>query len=307
MQMPFALEVPENDARDNFFDEAYFSQLLIKVCDLQSKSSCLTEALHYHFAAGGARTRARLTYQIARHSALPASTAYLLAAIPELLHNASLIHDDIQDADCYRRQQLSLWKKFGSNVAICAGDYLLSAAYAVLATPELKQTTALLHCVHQQVAALIHGQVNDLTQDLSLTDPERYLHISAQKSGELLAMCFTLPLIETEQLQYLTAAKQALTHFAIAYQIYDDVNDFEIDHAKAALNIVSLLQRKNVPDPIEESLILATTALTQAQAQASLLPLAYQKVISEELMRLRIKIHQIQPSLAHLDASDVRS
>ena len=154
---------------------------------------------------------------------------------------------------------------------------------------------------------MMSGQVNDLTQDESLTDPAIYLTISAQKSGELLAMCFTLPLIETEQLQYLAAAKQALTHFAIAYQIYDDLNDIELDQAKAALNIVSLLQRKNVPDPIEESLILATTALTQAQAQASLLPLAYQNVIGEELARLQIKIHQVQQSLPHLDASDVRS
>lgn len=310
MQMPFAVEVPENaarsDAKNNTFDAIYFSQLLIELCDLQKKNSRLSEALSYHLAAGGGRTRARLTYQVARHCGLPTATAYLLAAIPELLHNASLIHDDIQDASAYRREQPSLWKKFGSDVAICAGDYLLSAAYGLLATPKIKQTAALLHCVHQHVGTLIHGQVNDLTQDESLVDPTIYLTISAQKSGELLAMCFTLPLIEIEQLQHLAAAKQALSHFAIAYQIYDDLNDIETDQAKGALNIVVLLQRKNVADPIEESLTLATGALTQAQAQAALLPLAYQNVINVEIQRLHTKIHQAKP-LPHLDASDVRN
>ena len=55
-----------------------------------------------------------------------------LAASAELLHNASLVHDDLQDQDGMRRGAPAVWKKYGSNVAICTGDLMLSAAYAAL-------------------------------------------------------------------------------------------------------------------------------------------------------------------------------
>ncbi len=280
---------------DLAFDRVYFEQLLSDVCDLNNKSSVLSDALRYHFASGGSRTRARLAYNFAVSFSLPQKTAYYLACIPELLHNASLIHDDIQDLDTWRRDAPSLWQKFGSDIAICAGDYLISAAYFCLSGYQTTAFAALLACIHAHVKDVIHGQTNDLTQkkDQSLDDLELYLAISAQKSGELLSMCLTLPLLESGQAQYVANAKQVFANFAIAYQIYDDLNDKENDQAKVGLNsgvnIVSIMQQNHAVDPIRKSMDLAQAHLTQAQAMTTSLPCSCQAIIQQEITRLLAK------------------
>jgi geranylgeranyl diphosphate synthase type II len=278
------------------FDKTYFEQLLAEVCDLSNKSSILSDALRHHFASGGSRTRARLCFNFAACFSLPEKTAYYLACIPELLHNASLIHDDIQDLDVWRRNAPSLWKKFGSDIAICAGDYLISSAYFCLSRYETKAAPALLVCIHEHVKSVIHGQTNDLTQkkDQSLNDLPLYFQICAQKSGELLSMCLTLPLLETNQAYYLSIAKQVFADFSIAYQVYDDLNDLEEDQAKvglsSAVNIVSIMQQNHVAAPRQASIDLAQSHLQRAQAQLALLPQPCQPILQQEISRLLAKL-----------------
>ena len=116
-------------------------------------------AARYHLSAGGSRVRARLAVAASLALGLSKADAVHIASCAELLHNASLVHDDIQDRDVIRRGQAAVWSKYGSNLAICTGDLLLSAAYSVLCRfSQPLFLPAMLALVHQRTAVAIDGQ-----------------------------------------------------------------------------------------------------------------------------------------------------
>ena len=205
----------------------------------------------YHLKAGGQRIRARLALDSSYCLGLTQSDAITLATTAELLHNASLIHDDLQDRDKTRREVDTVWVVYGDEVAICAGDLLLSAAYRVLAdvsfTDRLHQ---LIKLAHSRVAFAIDGQCADLSQaSIHLLGVDGYLKIATAKSGALLGLPIELALLAADCQEGLGATRAAVDFFAVGYQIYDDLCDFEADRARegfaATLNIVQVLQANN--------------------------------------------------------------
>ena len=113
------------------------SSLLLQQCEelmlfrlKDNEPSC------FHLASGGSRTRAKLCIEAGLALQLHAKTIIALASSIELLHNASLIHDDLQDADATRRGRQSVWKKYGKSHAVCAGDVMIAAAFGSLANVE---------------------------------------------------------------------------------------------------------------------------------------------------------------------------
>jgi geranylgeranyl pyrophosphate synthase len=220
-------------------------------------------AAAYHLQSGGQRVRARLALAGGRALGLPVNDALCIATCAELLHNASLIHDDIQDRDSLRRGQPALWSKFGSNMAICSGDYLLSAAYGVLCTfTQPLLLPAMLALLHERTGTAIDGQCADLTmrndQPEGIAD---YIKIAKAKSGALLSLPLELVLIASGRTDALSLARQACENFAVSYQIFDDLQDATIDcesdsvskgQAKC-LNIVLILTSQNSRAGAEKS------------------------------------------------------
>lgn len=144
-----------------------------------------------HLALGGKRMRARLA--LAAIEALGGDRVGLAgwAAACELLHNATLIHDDLQDGDAVRRGQPAVWARYGAAQAINAGDLLLMLPTHAIA--ELPVTDAvrwrLARALVRRAEATVRGQGHDL--DLlgsgRLTWTE-WSHAARGKSGELLAL-----------------------------------------------------------------------------------------------------------------------
>ncbi len=83
------------------------------------------EMAQEHLATGGKRTRARLALHACTALGVSQEDAVPWAAACELLHNASLVHDDLQDGDAMRRGRPALWARHGAGQAINAGDLLL--------------------------------------------------------------------------------------------------------------------------------------------------------------------------------------
>lgn len=197
-----------------------------------SLPSTLVGALSHHLDSGGQRVRARLALHAAHALHLADEDAVTLAVTVELLHNASLIHDDLQDRDGQRRGCATLWSAFGDNVAICAGDLLLSAAYGNLCRfSDSAKLPQLLAQVHAATASAVHGQCADLSGQAC--DITLYEKIAAAKSGALLSLPLELVLIATGQKNYLSIARQAAEAFAVGYQIADDIEDVDKDRGAA--------------------------------------------------------------------------
>lgn len=233
--------------------ELSLAKMRILVADLVGQASgspdgiafTAAKAASIHLAAAGRAVRARLALHAATACGLCQADGVALAAVAELLHNASLVHDDIQDQTELRRGRNAIWVTFGAEVAVCAGDLLISAAYAALAgVSDTTKLPDLLLLIHQRVSAAIRGQCADLHDAAAGEgDLSRYEAIAAAKSGALLSlpleMVFTAAALGGLALQ----ARVAAERFAIGYQIADDIDDLEHDATaqRGALNIVLLL------------------------------------------------------------------
>ena len=199
--------------------------------------SLATKAALYHFSAGGARVRAQLGLDAAAILNLSHSASLACAAAPELLHNASLVHDDLQDGDAFRREKPAVWSHFGRALAISTGDLLISAAYLAIASHPYPEPA--LRVVHEAIAITIRGQTNDCSAECP--SPDAYAEIAADKSGPLLALPVRLALIAANA-RGGEAAMRAGRSLALAYQALDDLADRDNDQKRGSTNICLSLE-----------------------------------------------------------------
>ena len=220
--------------------------------DFSAPSSRTYAAARAHLLCGGHRVRARLALQASQALGLTTADAVTLAAAAELLHNASLIHDDLQDREPHRRGAEAVWVAYGQDVAICAGDLLISAAYGALASfSKVAVLPALLSLVHQRTAHVIHGQCSELaTKGTQSVDLASYRQIVVAKSGALLSLPLELAFIGAGLPAGAAQARQAAADFAIGYQVVDDMNDIERDlqASPPCLNALLVLRATAPPE-----------------------------------------------------------
>jgi geranylgeranyl diphosphate synthase type II len=191
------------------------------------------------------------------------------ALAPELLHNASLIHDDLQDGDGVRRNTPAVWSRYGKGVAISTGDLLISAAYVAIANHP--DPAAALGAVHHAVTVTIDGQTQDC--QTKCPTPERWATIAALKSGPLITLPISLALIAAN-VQGQSTAIRAGNALAVAYQTLDDIEDRDSDLARGGTNIcLSLEAVGNAPASAKNiACDRAYAALLTARKLANSLP-----------------------------------
>jgi geranylgeranyl diphosphate synthase type II len=220
--------------------------------------------------SGGHKIRAKLCIEACLALGVKHQDMLIMAASCELLHNASLIHDDIQDGDIIRRDIATVWEKFGVNVALCSGDFLLSAAYGVLANfSDIQLIPKLIATIHQRTSTVIQGQSADIAyQNQQLCSVSSYQKIAIAKSGALLSLPIELALTASQRVESIADARAAAESFAIAYQIADDLCDIDKDANYHSLNIVSVL--KAAGERQNSIQVAKTLALQHLQAASNL-------------------------------------
>lgn len=190
-------------------------------------------AAMYHLGSGGQRIRARLALHASLALGLASQDAVAIASTAELLHNASLVHDDLHDKSGTRRGVESVWSAFGRDVAIGAGDLLLSAAWGALASfQDSRFLSELIALTHARTAQVIRGQCSELSaRGREITDMAMYEEIAVGKSGALLSLPLELAFAGSGKEQWRSSARRAAEFFAIGYQIADDIEDLARDSA----------------------------------------------------------------------------
>ncbi len=253
--------------------------LMFDLCEADGQwSASLESAIRYHLSSGGGRIRATLALDCADTLMLDDEQAVTLAAVAELLHNASLVHDDVQDRATYRRGRKSVWLVYGHETAICVGDQLISAAYGALAGfPDAAMVPELLRRVHARVTEVTNGQTRDLaSKENAISDFSEYESIAAAKSGPLLGLGIELALVAAGFKREARLAARAARDFAIAYQIADDIQDQAEDEGltlqPGALNAISVLRASGVTNPVAIASLKAVRALVRARQAALQLP-----------------------------------
>ena len=176
-----------------------------------------------------------------------------LSVMIECFHKASLIHDDIEDNENVRYNQPALHRTEGIPMAVNVGDYLVGAGYRLLASLPTDQVikTRCLEVVASSHVKLSQGQGSDLKLQATLSghSVEEVLEIFRQKTGEAVkvalltgAICGDAPEDDKRQLGRFSE------YFGIAYQIRDDLNEFEEEETRVnPLNfpfLLALLERE---------------------------------------------------------------
>jgi geranylgeranyl pyrophosphate synthase len=245
--------------------------ILNKLCRTDAKK--LNDLIIYHFDSNASCARARLALTAGLTLGLSDSTCIALAASCELIHNASLLHDDIQDGDTQRRGKEAAWSRFDKSTAMCAGTLMLSAAFDTIHQVQPDSPRLVSH-LHQRTADLICGQTLDLSYSAQPVNLEGYLNIATLKSGSLLALPLELVMITSQQYRALSDATIAGQSFAVAYQIADDLNDLHDDQTRGTCNIISVLEQRHLDKTLatSEAMHLMQTHLLKAERHAALLP-----------------------------------
>ncbi len=100
---------------------------------LPSGKHPLATAAQHHFKRTGKQLRGRMALAAGDSFGVPRTTSLPWAAAVEVLHNASLVHDDICDGDMVRRGAPSVWALYGRDTALALGDWLIALSFELAA------------------------------------------------------------------------------------------------------------------------------------------------------------------------------
>ena len=192
----------------------------------------LLEAMHYSLAAGGKRLRPVLVLAFCAACGGDVRAALPVACAVEMVHTYSLIHDDLpcMDNDDLRRGRPSCHKAYPENIALLAGDALLTHAFEIIADCELSadakcQMVSLL-AANAGVSGMIGGQVLDLKYEAADPSLQQLLTVHKLKTGALISAACILGCLAAGATQaQIAAASDFAYNLGIAFQIKDDILD----------------------------------------------------------------------------------
>lgn len=203
-------------------------------------------------AANGKLTRASLMMAAAEGVGLRPDDVRSQAAALELLHNSTLIHDDIIDADELRRGRPAAWKVFGTGPAILAGDALQALALQVVVDDPGPGCAEISRAFANALHLVLAGQSREFTVRLgSGTDLAQYERIVTEKTSALLECALVTPALRAgEPDRVLADLRGAGRRLGLAFQILNDVEDIWGDPAVTGKPVRSDIERRNPSFPV---------------------------------------------------------
>ena len=192
---------------------------------LQSDNRALQEVLSYICSRSGKQLRPLLVLLSAQicHS-ITEKTIYTATAL-EMLHNASLVHDDVVDSSDTRHGIPAVHAQWNNKVAVLTGDYMLAKVIALIAEV---RNTRILEIISSLGQSLSSGEVLQLHIGQSMwIDEERYLQIINQKTAQLFQSCAEAGGESAGCTQrQRTALKEYGRLLGLCFQIKDDIFDY---------------------------------------------------------------------------------
>lgn len=194
---------------------------------VESEVGLVREVGVHTLRAGGKRLRPALVTLVALATGLPfdPERTRKLGACMELIHMATLVHDDVIDHSATRRGVATAAAVFGNTASILSGDVLLSKAMAILAEDG---DIAIIRNVSKAVVDLAEGEVRELASrgvfELSRTE---HFEILRQKTATFIQSCCEVGALATGASDIVvTAAGEFGYHLGMAFQIADDLLDY---------------------------------------------------------------------------------
>jgi geranylgeranyl diphosphate synthase type II len=232
----------------------------------EERPRTLYEPIRYILSGGGKRVRPVLTMMACE--AVGGNPLHALHAgiAVEVLHNFTLVHDDIMDSANMRRNRPTVHKKWNDNSAILSGDCMMPLAYRILLkTSSLQRLPELISAFNTGVIEVCEGQAYDLEfaheLDITLDD---YRVMIEKKTAKMLELAVVAgALVASAPEEHITALRQYAIAVGTGFQIQDDLLDAianeeefgkriggDIIEGKKTFLILSAQQKAVLPDDI---------------------------------------------------------
>jgi len=199
--------------------------------EIGSPVGLIREMGEFIAGAGGKRLRPILLLMAARLAGYSGPRAVQLGCVVELLHTATLIHDDVVDQAPLRRGRPSANARWGDDASVLVGDHLYSKSFALMVRDG---DPAVLDTLARATVSMTEAEVFQLERKRTGTTTEAdYLRIITQKTASFISACCRIgALLGRADGDRLGALTRYGLHIGIAFQLADDSLDFVADEAR---------------------------------------------------------------------------
>lgn len=196
--------------------------------EISSDVFLLDQIINYLLRQKGKEIRPTLVFMTARMFGEIDKRSFVAATMIELLHTATLIHDDVVDESDKRRAFLSINKIWRNKAGVLLGDFLLSKGLLIALDYKEYQ---LLHVLSDAVKKMSEGELRQMkTSNLFNMTEDRYFQIISEKTASLISACCQCGAIATtNDEQVIDTMKEVGLKIGIAFQIKDDLFDYGLD------------------------------------------------------------------------------
>ena len=188
----------------------------------------LNRVIEYMHRQKGKEIRPALVFMTARLFGDSTHATHIAATMIELLHTATLIHDDVVDEADLRRNFTTIHRIWNNKVGVLLGDYLLSKGLQVALKEDQVE---LLKITSQAVERMSEGELRQLkTAKLQTMTQERYYQIIEEKTASLIAACIksgAVSVMSNPQEDALEKIYRSGIEIGLAFQIKDDLLDYQ--------------------------------------------------------------------------------
>lgn len=262
----------------------------IRLENLFNKEDILSISSKYAITNGGKRLRPLLLIEFAKLFSEIDENMYDFAIALELIHNYSLVHDDLpsMDNDDYRRGNLTVHKKYGEDIAILVGDNLLNKSYEIILEILSKTKKQNLYIEAGRYLAyqsgesgMIGGQIFDINNKFENIDDILAMY-TKKTCGLIKAACKSGAIISGASKEKILLAEEFGEVFGLSYQIQDDLLDYNQDLKINKKTVANFNSKENATDLLKKNSERAISILEEINGDTEFLELLVKYLINRK-------------------------
>ena len=251
--------------KNKLFKIAKDTNLFLKKFIKKQNKTGLISAMKYSLFPGGKKIRSKILLDIGAVFKIEYKTLIAIGAAVECVHAYTLIHDDLpcMDNDMLRRGKPSTHIKFGESTAVLAGNSLLTMAFEILTSSNLKISEKTKVDLVQKLSessghlGIAGGQYLDLSFEKKKISKNKITDMEIKKTGKLFSFCCAVPaIIKKKNNKDIKFFENIGANIGLLFQIADDLIDLKgsskiegkitgKDKKKGKATLISLLGYKN--------------------------------------------------------------
>jgi octaprenyl-diphosphate synthase len=286
---------------------------------LKTENLFIQQMVDYLSHSTGKRVRPALAILSAKYCGNLTENTISLGAALEMLHVATLIHDDIIDNSAVRRKQKTLNFKWGNEISVLMGDYVFASSFYLMAKDLPKEVVSSLA---DTTNVICHGEISETFNrfNVDLTE-EQYLEVIKEKTAVLFAAsCQTGAMLAGGDTKTVESLYRFGLGIGMAFQVIDDTLDFVGKQTKVGKPVMSDLREGKLTLPVlyclssatkQENKKLKAVILRKVKTASDLKFLNQQlkkyDAIDRSIQRARQFVDDAKGALGYLNGNGVKS